>query len=316
MTLDQHSEPKRNVYDACDPIYLRQLREAAGMDLTVLARTACLSVAQVRQLETEDSDNFFYSEAIKRQAYKRLLMILGAEPPTVEIADELRDPARVAQAHLDTLDQIVAMSHQPTMNRTTKDVIREGWNAVQSHKQMISAMLLLLISVVLFVLSQSKRSSETDASMVKPVDIASTMSLVSASPASTTAPAPVASAPMVASEPTTPVSTSVVAPGPLKSCAFSNDVMPQLTSLFAKKETRYVYLVGITDVEVCVVDANKQASVVQLKAGEGRSVPGAAPWQISSAQLQKVQIYFQGARVFVPDSGIHQFKLDEIALSR
>jgi transcriptional regulator with XRE-family HTH domain len=110
MTLDQHSEPKRNVYDACDPIYLRQLREAAGMDLSVLARTACLSVAQVRQLETEDSDNFFYSEAIKRQAYKRLLMILGAEPPTVEIADELRDPARVAQAHLDTLDQIVAMA--------------------------------------------------------------------------------------------------------------------------------------------------------------------------------------------------------------
>ena len=81
MTLNDHSESKRNVYDACDPTYLRQLREAAGMDLTVLARTACLSVAQVRQLETENSDNFFYSEAIKRQAYKRLLMILGQSLP-------------------------------------------------------------------------------------------------------------------------------------------------------------------------------------------------------------------------------------------
>ena len=299
MTLSEHSEFKRNAYDACDPMYLRQLREAAGMDLTVLARTACLSVAQVRQLETENSDNFFYSEAIKRQAYKRLLMILGAEPPTVEIVDELRDPARVAQAHLDTLDQIVAMSHQPAMNRTTKDVIFEGWNAVQSHKQMIGAMLLLLVSVVLFVLSQDKRASDTDASMVQPV--ASTMPLVPASPASVPALTPTAvvaaSAPVVVAEPTVPVPAPAVAPvpapAPLKSCAYSSDAMPQLTSLFAKKETRYVYLVGTTDAEVCVVDANKQATLVPLKAGEGRSVQGTAPWQISGAQLQKVQIYFQ-----------------------
>ena len=320
MTLSEHSEFKRNAYDACDPMYLRQLREAAGMDLTVLARTACLSVAQVRQLETENSDNFFYSEAIKRQAYKRLLMILGAEPPTVEIVDELRDPARVAQAHLDTLDQIVAMSHQPAMNRTTKDVIFEGWNAVQSHKQMIGAMLLLLVSVVLFVLSQDKRASDTDASMAQPV--ASSMPIVAASSASVPAPTPTAvvaaSAPVVVAEPAVPVPAPAVAPvpAPLKSCAYSSDAMPQLTSLFAKKETRYVYLVGTTDAEVCVVDANKQATLVPLKAGEGRSVQGTAPWQISGAQLQKVQIYFQGSRVFVPDSGIHQFKLDEIALSR
>ena len=63
-------ESKRSVFDTCDPAYLRELREAAGMDLTVLARTACLSVAQVRELETDDSDNLFYSDAIKRQAYK------------------------------------------------------------------------------------------------------------------------------------------------------------------------------------------------------------------------------------------------------
>jgi transcriptional regulator with XRE-family HTH domain len=307
MTLNDHSESKRNVYDACDPTYLRQLREAAGMDLAVLARTACLSIAQVRQLETDDSDNFFYSESIKRQAYKRLLMILGAEPPMVEVPDELRDPARVAQAHLDTLDQIVAMSHQPTMNRTTKDVIREGLDVVQAHKQMIGALLLLLISVVLFVLSQHKPASDTNESMVKPVATVRTMPPVSASSASV---------PVVVPEPVTPVPASVVAPSPLKGCAYSSEVMPQLTSLFAKKETHYVYLVGTTDTEVCVVDANKQATLVQLKAGESRSVYGAAPWQISGAQLQKIQIYFQGSRVSVPDREIRQFKLDEIALRR
>jgi hypothetical protein len=191
---------------------------------------------------------------------------------------------------------------------------------------MIGALLLLFVSVVLFVLSQDKRSSDTSASMVQPVTIAGPIPLASAdaSPASVPATAPiptstvavVASAPVVVAEPTPPVPTPAVAPSPLKSCAYSSDVMPQLTSLFAKKETRYVYLVGTADAEVCVVDANKQATLVPLKAGEGRSVQGAAPWQISGAQLQKVQIYFQGSRVFVPDSGIHQFKLDEIALSR
>jgi hypothetical protein len=108
MTTDKPSEPKRSVYDTCDPQYLRTLREASGMDLVVLARTACLSVAQVRQLESDDNEGLFYSDAIKRQAYKRVLMILGAEPPTVELPHELRDAHKVAEAHINTLDQIVA----------------------------------------------------------------------------------------------------------------------------------------------------------------------------------------------------------------
>jgi hypothetical protein len=92
--------------------------------------------------------------------------------------------------------------------------------------------------------------------------------------------------------------------------------MPQLTSLFAKKETRYVHLVGTVDAEVCVVDANKQATLVQLKAGESRSVPGVAPWQISGMHLQKMQIYFQGSRVSVPDNVTGLFRLTEIPLSQ
>ena len=138
-------EPKRSVYETCDPAYLRELREAAGMDLAVLARTACLSVAQVRELETEDSDDMFYSDAIKRQAYKRLLMILGAEPPTVEVPEELRDARKVAQAHLNTLDQIVAMSHQPAINRSVTDMLGSGVAKLKRHKQVMGALLLLMV---------------------------------------------------------------------------------------------------------------------------------------------------------------------------
>jgi len=151
MTSGNPLEPKRSVYDTCDPQYLRSLREAAGMDVFVLARTACLSVAQVRQLESDDSDHLFYSEAIKRQAYKRLLMILGAEPPTVEIPEELRDAAKVADAHLTTLDQIVAMSEQPSMNHSAFDAVHAGFAKLKEHKQAMGA-LLLMVAVTLFAL--------------------------------------------------------------------------------------------------------------------------------------------------------------------
>ena len=321
MTSNDHSEePKRSVYDTCDPHYLRTLREAAGMDLVVLARTACLSVAQVRQLESDDSDSLFYSDAIKRQAYKRLLMILGAEPPTVEVPQELRDAHKVADAHLDTLDQIVAMSHQPSMNRSTADTLRAGVHRVLEHKQVLGALLFLTVAVVLFVLhgpqsmkdgqaTSTVQAAESVAAPVKPEPVAAL------APAPAPAVATVASlpAPVASVEPAAPV--AVVAPvaalSSSNACAHSNEAMPQLTPFVAHKEGRYVYLVSTTQVEVCVVDGNKQATVLEMKAGENRSVYGASPWQVSAANLQKVQIYFQGGRVSLPDA-VTRVKLQEV----
>ena len=191
LTSGEQPKTTRSVYDACDPKYLRDLREAAGMDVFVLARTACLSVAQVRQLETDDSDNLFYSDAIKRQAYKRLLMILGAEPPTAEVPEDLRDANKVAQAHLDTLDQIVAMSHQPSLNRTALDVLREGWAKLRERQQAIGALLFLAAAVVVFV-------------MYGPLNSAIPESMTVSAPA-TSSVQPLPATPVVEAPPITPV---------------------------------------------------------------------------------------------------------------
>jgi hypothetical protein len=335
MTSNEYSEAKRSVYDTCDPQYLRGLRETAGMDVIVLARTACLSVAQVRQLESDDNDSLFYSDAIKRQAYKRLLMILGAEPPTVELPEELRDAGKVAEAHLNTLDQIVAMSHQPTINRTTSDLVGSGIAKLSQHKQALGALLLLVVAVVLFVLNDSRSAGEaapvsdsasTPTSVLPAPVVAVEHPPVAAAPAlvaSLPVVAPVASAPV--SAPTAVVAVSTAAPvaavaasaaDKATACAYSNDVLPQLTSLYAPKEGRYVYLVSAANTDVCVVDANKQATALQLKAGESRSVYGAAPWQVSGSNLQKVQIYFQGGRVSLPDSTTNRIKLVEVPVAR
>jgi transcriptional regulator with XRE-family HTH domain len=313
MTLNEHSAPKRNVYDMCDPQYLRQLREAAGMDMLVLARTACLSVAQVRQLESGSSDSLFYSDAIKRQAYKRLLMVLGAEPPSVEVPQDLRDACKVAEAHLNTLDQIVAMSNQPTLDRSTSDVAAAAIAKLKEHKQVLGALLLLLLAVVLFVLNDPLGKETLTATPLPSVSsVASTKSVelpVVATPAL-----------VVASEPVSVPASAVVVSGAsvnrADACAYSDDAMPQLTSLFAQKEGRYVYVVSTSNTELCVVDGNKQATLLQLKAGENRSVYGVSPWQLSGPGLHKVQIYFQGGRLTLPDATVNRFKLVEVPVVR
>ncbi len=337
MTSHEPSETKRNVYDACDPQYLRQLREAAGMDHVVLARTACLSVAQVRQLETDDSDNLFYSDAIKRQAYKRLLMILGAEPPTVEVPQELRDPGKVAEAHLNTLDQIVAMSHQPAISRPASDVFATGLDKVKQHQQFFGALFLLVGAVALFVWNGMQ--NEAEVSLVPAVEATST-TVVAASAMQASSPteivvpalpasasASVAAAVSVAST-STAATANAVSPAlaasavasavatKLGACAYSNDAMPEITSAYAQKEGRYVYFESASAIQICVVDGNKQATLLQLNAGDKRSVYGVSPWQLSGAGLQKAQIYFQGGRISWPDASGTRFKLIEVPVAR
>ena len=323
-------ESKRSVYDTCDPAYLRELREAEGMDLAVLARKACLSVAQVRELETDGSDNMFYSDAIKRQAYKRLLMILGAEPPTVEVPEALRDASKVAEAHLNTLDQIVAMSHQPAINRSASDIVGAGVAKLKEHKQVMGALLLLVIAVGLFVwhhfqpvedsvaLTPTKSISEQEPP--SPALVLASAPVAVASVA--IAPAPMASVSLAAPVPVP--AASAIAPVPVTAssaaskvvgCAYVSDAIPELTPFIAQKEGRYVYVVSPINAEICVVDGNKQATLLQMKAGENRSVYGVSPWQVSSTNLSKVQIFFQGGRVSIQDATT-RVKLLEVPVSR
>lgn len=316
MTSNEYKNPKRSVYDTCDPQYLRGLREAANVDILVLARTACLSVAQVRQLESDDSDGLFYSDAIKRQAYKRLLMILGAEPPSVEVPEDLRDAAKVAEAHLNTLDQIVAMSQQPTINRSTFDELSALFAKLKRHKQFIGALLLLVVAVVVFSLYGPKRIEDASLLASSSSSAESTPVLPASTPAIsemavvTSTPEPIRAASAVSASLTVAVASS-----PSTTCAFADEAMPELTPFIVQKEGRYVYVVSTSNVDICVVDGNKQATVLQMKAGENRSVYGVSPWQVSSSHLSKIQIYFQGGRVSLPDAAT-RVKLLEVPVAR
>lgn len=330
MSTTEHTESTHSRYDSCDPKYLRDLRQAAGMEVEALARTACLSVAQVRALESDAGGDFFYSHTIRRQAYKRVLMILGAEPPTVEVPEALRDAHQVAEAHRHTLDQIVTMSHQPPINFTLLDRVREAWMVLNQHKQFVGALSFLVGAVVLFVFYGPLNlvpDSPVVVAKAAPVEVAVAAEPVASAitPAESVASAPqiVASAPVQAAVPAASVATvpvvtaNVVAPvAAATSCAYSSEAMPQVSPFVARKEGTYVYLVSNANVDLCVVDGNKQATQLQMKAGENRTVPGVAPWQISGTNLQQVQIYFQGGRVTLPEEASRRLKLVELPVAR
>lgn len=325
-----------NVYQTCDPVYLRQLREAAGMELHVLAKTACMSLAQVRELEQGTETGVFYSISIRRQAYKRLLMILGAEPPSVAPLDMPLPERQEHQAQLHNLDQIAAMSRLPSMVRSPWAPFSSLLHQLAVHKQVVGAGGLLVIAAVLLVLNwpQGGASSIADsasqaASAVTAVASESAAAvetvLVKSAASEPTVSAPAVVSPMVAvasapvavasSAPSKPASVPVATPAPIATaCAFSADAMPQVSPMVASKPGRYVHFVSASNVELCVVDGNKQVTTLSLKSGESRSIYGVSPWQVSSTGLNKVQVFFQGWRVSLPAENTQRMTLVEKAI--
>lgn len=98
-------------------------------------------------------------------------------------------------------------------------------------------------------------------------------------------------------------------------CAFSSNPGPEVSPATPKKEGRFVYVLSPSDMSLCVVDGNKQVNILQLKAGEGRSVYGTSPWQISGNNLTQVQIYFQGWRASLPEGAVQKIFLVEKSLT-
>jgi hypothetical protein len=289
-----------SVYERCDPAYLRDLREAAGMDVHVLARKACLSAGQLRELETGQSSNLFYSDAIKRQAYKRALMLLGAAPPQASATQQLNEPPQDLDARLAPLDSIVAMSHRPAMERSVITALQSYIEPIKTNKYKLGLFVVLAIAFVgmsRYVSAYVGVARQT-ATPLEPNNTATPVAVTIAAP---TTPVVAASAPSVAST---------------FKCAHSNEAMPQWTPQQPRKEGRYVYLVSGASVEVCVVDAQKTATHLKMKAGESQSVYGAGPWQVSGSNLQKIKIYFQGGLVMIPNPTTQALTLVEAPVSR
>lgn len=310
------SEVQSSVYERCDADYLRQLHTASGMDETQLARIACLSVAQVRQL-IAGGDSLFYSPAVKRQAYKRLLLILGAPPPS-QLASEAPASATPYDATppRQTIDDIVALSerHQYLEHRPWVDFLQDFRVRIVQYRQPLAALSLLIAAVGLLVSNWPSKDESGLLAGASPAETMKPSSLMAetnkdelgkAEAGKTEPPKLEAITPEAITNDKTTDKEVATAPAN-KACAYRPDKLPEGVPAVVTKEGRYVYFVSPVATDVCVVDGNRQATTLTLRPGEGRSVYGAPPWQVSGADLGKMQIFFQGSRVVLPEGATQQ----------
>jgi cytoskeleton protein RodZ len=301
------------IYDATA---LKSLREAAGLDIAQLASLANLSLGQVRQLE-EGGDSNFYSPQIKSQSMRRVLRLLQTQNSTEDSA--VQTSLEQVPKSVNVIDDIIRLSEKNLKNTIDTSLVRRAGNPYKALLTVGAGV------VVVFALldwqSNQIESQKIFAEWVQPF---------TAQPVEPSSEAVEKATPEVAqveSAPPSPVSVPALAVSPVQPVAVAaKDQAPNDCKLFQEEPTpaspvsinktgNYVYLLASKDVQVCVDDGKRVRSIVNLKAGEGKTVRGSAPWVIGTGDITSVQVYFQGAKVFVPKNAGQRILLKEQAVS-
>jgi hypothetical protein len=136
---------------------------------------------------------------------------------------------------------------------------------------------------------------------------------------------PVAPTPTVAAEPVVakteppaikpPVAKEVVASAAEIDCANIKSEPVTVASVSPHKPGSYEYLVASKTTTVCVDDGKNKRTLVTLTPGAGRSIHGAAPWTVATSDMKSVQVFFQGAKVWVPPEAGSRIYLKEQPIS-
>jgi hypothetical protein len=309
-----------------DAAHLKSLRLAADLDHAQLALMVNLSAAQVRQLE-EDGDSLFYSPQIKAQSLRRVIRTLenaSQEPQTVA---SIEPPAPRSSASV--IDDIIRLSEKNLKSQVVHSEVRRpggSWPKLLGTWGLAALLLGLGLwqynrhnSQALYeewvepitgkVLPAPPTAKTEEVAAVVPEVIAtapvSTQAVVVAPPAQETS----AKEKPAANNPATASTASAA------DCASITTEPVTATSVSPNKPGSYVYLVASKATTVCVDDGKNKRTLVTLTPGAGRSVHGAAPWTLASTDLKAVQVYFQGAKVWLPPEAGTRIYLKEQPIS-
>jgi hypothetical protein len=286
-----------------------------------------LSAAQVRQLE-EDGDSLFYSPQIKAQSLRRVIRTLenaSQEPPSVAVIE-----APAPRSSASVIDDIIRLSEKNLKSQVVhSDVRRPGgsWPKLLGTWGLAALLLGLGLwqynrhnSQALYeewvepitgkVLPAPPTAKTEEVAAVVPEVIAtapvSTQAVVVAPPAQETS---AKEKPAAANNPATASTASAA------DCANITTAPVTVTSVSPNKPGSYVYLVANKTTTVCVDDGKNKRNLVTLTPGAGRSIHGSPPWTIAAADLKSVQVYFQGAKVWVPPEAGSRIYLKELPIS-
>ena len=314
-----------------DAAHLKSLRLAADLDHAQLALMVNLSAAQVRQLE-EDGDSLFYSPQIKAQSLRRVIRTLenaSQEPQTVA---SIEPPAPRSSASV--IDDIIRLSEKNLKSQVVhSDVRRPGG----SWPKLLGTWGLAALLLVLGLWQYNRHNSQAlYEEWVEPI----TGKVLPAPPTATTEEVPAVVPEVIAAAPA-PTQEVVVPPSAKETtakettstetaatknpaaastasaadCANITSAPVTVTSVSPNKPGSYVYLVANKATTVCVDDGKNKRNLVTLTPGAGRSIHGSPPWTIATSEFKSVQVYFQGAKVWVPPEAGSRIYLKELPIS-
>jgi hypothetical protein len=283
---------------------LRSLREEAGIDELVFARTNTVSLAQLRELE-RGGNSSFYNPAIKRSTGVKLLKKLGHDlvtPEMVILAIEPTEPNVIAplSAAAPMMAQASLSPPQPPSDSQPRGLFQPPFFWALS---LLSLMALIAIKPwnLLDVPATDRRSAHL-ATQDLSSSALSTPAPTQPSPAKSALTQPPEPAQVIASAYATtepPAATvKVSAPTVNSACDWQHrDNGKTHTPSQPLKPGNYVYLEAQADTELCVLDSQNQKTLLQLKAGMAKSVYGSAPFLVFSQDLHTLKLFFQGRRV-------------------
>jgi hypothetical protein len=274
------------IWTSEDAQQLTTLRDAAGLDVSILAKRHSLSVHQVRQLE-EGGDDRFYSQAIKLQVGRKLLRALGGdlvELPQVEDVAELASDVKTSPVP-EPLHASAAV-RDATQSTNLQRSRGRWWLPLAGVS---------LVALAWFGWQQSVTGAVDQKKNTKSI-AAVTETQPAAIPAATV---DEPSEPDIRLDDTPTASDGVgalAATTPSPECRFGSE--PKRVSVFEpRRPGNYVYFEAQEPVSICVRDAAQQITTLELTAGRGRTVRGAAPFEVLSQQFGAVRIFYQGKMV-------------------
>lgn len=264
-----------------DAALLKELREAANVDISALAIDYSLSKTQIKQLE-EGGDSSFYSPAIKLAAGRKLLIHFGVDDLPVGKTDDQNQTREIKIPLVNLFEEME--------NKKTKSYLR---------LQIIVAVLTLLgfaasnayfsdmnaLSLLEGFLNKSSLTMQSDAAILK------------GNANGTSA---------ITFKETTVKTISVH----LEKCKWESEPLP-IIGHQPYKSGDYVYIVANTDADICIRDFTGKSQILQLKSEQSQTIRGHPPFEIFSNNLSEFKIFYQGNLLRLPRNGVANITLKE-----
>jgi len=279
---------------------LKLAREALGLSQKELAAKLCLSHLHIAQLEANQLAIFF-TPAHKIQVAKKVGAALGLQEDEYLIHKKINEVAGAPKS--DTLtDPTINLPNKPDLFALAKDLsdikpqifliptLALGIMALGIGSQIYSKELSMLDLAQLLGLKVPMSQLHNPTTEVPPVEV----------------PNPTANT--VSRQNESETSSKSILP---ENCSFQESQLTPYQTSNPSKKGGMVYVLSKEHQSVCVIDSQNKVVLLDLAAGDSKSVYGYAPFTMVSSDLSKFDLYFQGRKVKSDALGTRAVRLEE-----